>query len=651
MTKFLFVIALAVSSMLPLWALSLGDNLDRLKDQPLNAEQRACLKQADAILAQPIIRRAATIEEFAKLDGKWGREMQPHAREKMMTNRENARLFVCASADVSASRWLLNELPLLAAAYRLTGDRRYLDYLDKQLAEVTTWDPLQRPGWTLRPDSVEPLKAGGDGVWLATGNTITALVLMLDILPPASLKPELKAKLDAQLKREMERTLKDWQDQRPWYVKQEKVESNQWVVPASGMLLAALTLDKNQYPEAYALAKQSLKRTLDNLGDEGASSEGIGYAIEWTIPALQLSAYFMDKYGDRDFSGHPFLTNFPTWLATGYQPGGNVINCFDWWGGNRGSYRLFANKAAMLAVLSSHPELQWTLFHQHKQVPRDVFGLLALGMPAEKMKTPPLYAVYQRGARASWRSGWEDNADGVWVRGFHELDFHAHDDAGHVNYIKNGKIVLLEAGTGGYSDPRNPKEYQSRYGHNVLEVDNDNTKEQKISIPIEVKQLDASGGELLLKAGSANSGTEKWDRLVEWDLKQMTVSDQIKTKDAKPRNLRLRWHLGTEAAAKLTPSADKREWQISIPAGSVIFPAWYGDWFVDGFPKPEGNEVLPTPAMEIMVKSDIPVTVEAAKQIDHTFKFRARYHEHTTLLVKPSAPAAVWSVTTQIKAE
>lgn len=42
-----------------------------------------------------------------------------------------------------------NELPIIAAAYRLTGGEALRKRVLAQLSEMATWSPLQRPGWTL----------------------------------------------------------------------------------------------------------------------------------------------------------------------------------------------------------------------------------------------------------------------------------------------------------------------------------------------------------------------------------------------------------------------------------------------------------------------------------------------------------------------
>lgn len=631
--------ALGVVAAEPVVAFS--SRIDYLKqrattDTAIGKELEPMLKQADLITQRAILRRVDTLEDFAKLDDKWGRKMEPHKRTEMMKDKVNARFFGLASADTSYARTLLVELPLLAAAYRLTGKPAYRDYLQRQLEEMSGWNPLQRPGWTLNVRS-KRLRADGDGVWLATGCNIQALVITLSLLPPDALTPELRQKLDVLLERELKLILKDWHDQRPWYVKQQKIQSNQWIVPASGLALAAIRLGRDRYPEAYKLAKDSLRRSLDCLGDEGAVSEGIGYALDWTIPALALTAHYMAVAGDPDFINHPFMKKFPFWLTQSYQPGQNVINAFDWWGGCRNMYLGFRPKITMLTALTADPGLQWILFHQHRSPSDDVFGMITLGLPPDNMKEPALFAFFKRAARVNWRSGWDDQADGIWIRGWHREDFHAHDDAGHISYIKNGKIVLLEAGTGGYSDPLKSKEYDSVRGHNVLQVGETQRTKKEIDAPFTIKRLDAAGGEIEVEAAAAYPGVASWLRQVAWDTRQVKVVDQVKMQDGKADKLLFRWHLGSEKPAVIKNEGNR--WQLEVPAGKIEFPGWIGDWNHEALPKPE-KDIVETPAITIVITADRPISVTQAPYIDHTMKFRARYHKHTTIEVQSAGPTA-----------
>ena len=68
------------------------------------------------------------------------------------------------------------ELPLVAAAYRVTGEAEFRDRALAQLQEMTRWSPLQRPGWTCYQRGNRLPPDGKDGAWLATGSGVVIAV-------------------------------------------------------------------------------------------------------------------------------------------------------------------------------------------------------------------------------------------------------------------------------------------------------------------------------------------------------------------------------------------------------------------------------------------------------------------------------------------
>ena len=126
---------------------------------------------------KPIIKRVYRLEDIP---------------EKMRDKRgeirdENAELFCLAKADlVNATRAQIR-MPFLALTILATDDQQCLDFLAEQLREMTTWHPLQRPGWSLRTPG-RTLPEGGDGNWLSTGHgmwcIVETLAMVGDRLPP-----------------------------------------------------------------------------------------------------------------------------------------------------------------------------------------------------------------------------------------------------------------------------------------------------------------------------------------------------------------------------------------------------------------------------------------------------------------------------------
>ena len=89
-------------------------------------------------------------------------------------DRETSEMYLLSMSDFFLCRDLAEELPLVASAYRLSGDPLFLDHASAQLQEMTSWSPLQRKmgdAW------------GVFDVWLATGTGIRAIHDTLEILP------------------------------------------------------------------------------------------------------------------------------------------------------------------------------------------------------------------------------------------------------------------------------------------------------------------------------------------------------------------------------------------------------------------------------------------------------------------------------------
>lgn len=89
---------------------------------------------------------------------------------------------------------IYKELPVIAAAYRITGKKELLDHLIKQLDEISSWRPIQRPGWNINMNT-KSHSGKRNGVWLGTGYTILGVLLSLDMLPENSLPAALNKKL------------------------------------------------------------------------------------------------------------------------------------------------------------------------------------------------------------------------------------------------------------------------------------------------------------------------------------------------------------------------------------------------------------------------------------------------------------------------
>lgn len=630
------------------------------------------LAEARSILALPLVRRAGSLAELRSArDNRIG-SIDSRTDVVSQTDPAKAEIFALSMADTNTAGLVARELPLLAAAYEITGDKAFLDRVVSQLREVVSWQPLQRPGWTLYT-AKNSLPAGGrDGVWLSTGLGIAAIVQTLQVLPEGALPPDLVAALRRQLATEMDQSVQDWKDRLPWFVRSDKVVTNQWVVPSSGIVLAAAYLGRGEHAEAYDLGMKNLEATVQAFGTDGSSSEGAIYAAHWTAPFLFLASRAAQDAGDDRLAQSPFLRNFPNWLAGAFQPGGYVVNCFDGYTALRGTQPLLLPDITLLTVLSQSPALIWLLQNEFgpSMSPLDLYGIMALSLDATSAQPPPLYGAYERAAWVVWRSNWQPDASGVWIRGGHRTDFHDHNDRGHVNFIVNGKAVLIEAGTPTYSLPEKEAEFNSVRGHNVLQV-GDEILPRKQPAPVTVHRLDAQGGDITVEAGAGYlNGSSKWvdgagetprgplnpvrwTRRVTWDSQRMEVTDQVILPQAE--RVTFRWHLGSEQPLEIAAGANALSLHATLPAGVMKFPGWISrenQPLVEGvnWQAPE-KDIVNTPSAAFAITADQPVEARQEMGLDHAFKFRLWKHQHTTLVVQSREKVQAITIKTVITAQ
>lgn len=567
-------VAAAEGERLPSWA----ELLDGAKADPQAASRcDALVAKAREAAALPIVRRARSLQEVGQnrswLDGR-SHALEPEIKET----------FALAMSDFAACRLLADELPLLAAGYRLTHDAALRERILAQLEETAGWSPLQRPGWTLYTPGSRLPEGGKDGNWLATGCGVRAIGDTLDLLPPGTVPEPLLQRLRALLEGEVAGVVDDWKTQRSWFIRGHNPITNQWVLPTEGLVRACLILGVDERRESYELGVANLLEALNAHGERGEFEEGFGYA-GFTVTSMLHAAHAMAVSGDRRAIDAPFLRHFPTWLAHHFQPGNMVINCFDAGGAHdaaKGTAPLFS----LLAVCTGSPVARWALAEHTGGPSDDVAGLAAGALPpAGPEAAPPLYAAYERATRVNWRSGWNPDATGVWVRGGHPLDQHDHQDRGHVNFIRRGKPILIEAGTPSYHHPRMGTHYSSGVGHNVLQLGTVAPEESAPAgetvrhpgwqkpggvAPIEVRRLDASGGEVGVDAAACYDNLKQWRRTASWDADTLMVVDDVALTEGTDTVL-FRWHLGTDQQP--TVEGEGTRYTVSWADGKILFEA------------------------------------------------------------------------------
>jgi hypothetical protein len=583
--------------------------------------------RARGILKLPLVKRVYRFDDIGRhrtwLDGR----ARP-LKEPMHS------IFALAMSDHGTNQLLAAELPLMAAAARLTGDRRLLQRLHDQLHEMASWSPLQRPGWCAFGDRLPP--DGKDGNWLATGTGVRAIADTLEILGRENVPSATVARLDQLLAAEIVSIVDDWTAKRPWFIFENMPGTNQWVLPTEGLIRACLVLGRERHKAAYELGVTNLFAHLNGHGSQGAFEEGIHYA-DFTLLSLMSVARAMALTGDRRAINHPFLRHFPVWAVQHFQPGGFIINAFDAFSAARGNRSLLKATFAMAAVSLASREAVWALDHLTDGPDDSLAGLASRMLSRHSLRPPRTFAAYNRAVRVNWRSSWDAKATGVWVRGGDRLDAHDHPDRGHVNVILQGRPLFIEAGTPAYHNARMRSDYASGRGHNVLQLGEAVPSEEALAqgfplgwqkiraiAPITVRRLDARGGNIVVNGTAGYDGLKRWRRHVVWNIGQVTVEDSVQMVPAQPQVVLFRWHLGLTRNPRI---------------------------LADG----NGAHVL-WPGIRVSIAADAPLDMTIEQMPDHTLQYRAwddkrPDHLHACLVVKTTIPVQRYRMTTQVMSE
>lgn len=510
-----------------------------------------------AVADRGIIRRPHT---FAELKANPKFRMKYREKPAHMAQRSDAEWerFALSLGDSEAARDFACFLPAAAAAARMSGDPELLAYVRGQLAELATWAPLQRAGWS-----------GGSATrsaWLGTGWAVRAIVGAVNELPEGGLTPELRAALEARFEDEISGIRDDWRLKRNWFSRIEAASSNQWVLPLEALALASLFNGLDKHRDDYEFAIAGLIRSLDAQGSQGECVEGMLYS-GITHESLLAAALAARSQGDDRLINHPWLRAFPAWYLQHRQPGGFIINAFDA-GNSDFAWEVVAGLAADLDDAGAI----WMLRHRPPQpdAPASLPMFRASQLDPAKGRPPALFAAWPAATRVNWvespdayARGPKNRVSGFWMRGGHETDAHDHQDRGHVNLIIRGHPVLIEAGLASYGIAGHANYFKSVAGHNVLQVGSyaPDTLTAKIladgagqildpahrAAPMTIRRLDEKGGDVSVDASDCYAGLKRWVRSVTWDAAGATIRDEVELETSDV--VLFRWHLGVSSDA------------------------------------------------------------------------------------------------------
>lgn len=525
------------------------------------------LSAAKKTAAQGIVIRPATFSEVPTNSYAPGWERRG----------KNAPTFILAKVSDNQTSWLSREFVEVAVAARLSGDPELMDFVVKELKEVTEhWHPFQLPGWTLATDSSK-LSPDGDGVWLATGWGIAGLVGVLDALGDR-LPPEILTATLGLIKKEVALILMNWEKQIPWYVKKQAYESNQWAFPLVGLLMGTMALGEEKYRSAYELAALGLAKTCLSQGDDGSWVEGLSYSMITTGVLLQ-GILAMKRAGDDRLAHFPFVKNYGSWVGQMHLPGGYLINAFD---SGFVKFGTSANRVLVWAALASEENgPAWVIENLYPELPDNWATWILMdekkkrGGSDKAREKLPLWASFPDSAMAVWRSGWDPDRDwAVWMRGGSPNDFHSHRDQGHLS-IQNGKDpVFVEMGVaGGYGSYHATR--AAATGHNVLQSAGARpVKDQGIVAPMKISKMNEGGGEIEISASESYTDVASWTRKIVWTSeRRVEVEDRAAMKAARKGGEEwFRWITGTPDKIEIVQK-EKNLVTATWPAAEVTFKA------------------------------------------------------------------------------
>lgn len=506
--------------------------------QALTADEQAIVDSATAITAHVIYDRAFSIAELTS-KGYW-----IDSRISLINEPEKT-YFALAMSDMDLTRSLSSWLPTVAKGCALSGNTTLCTWATDQLEELSTWNKLQRPGWTLVSPPGTTLPPAGDGTWLATGWGVRAIADTLEILPAQYVSTALRSAINAQMAVEIAAVVDDWTVERQWFVALNAYTSNQWVLPTTGLIRACLVAGKEANLTAYELGITNMLATFNASGTAGEWDEGINYALT-VLPEFYHIARATLAGGDTRLSGHSYLANSPTWLTHTMQPGGYLTNSHDatYQGITLGlsASNDYRDVMALAINYNGDTSARWALFNKLGGPRATVDGLASRNIGSYSIE-PIKYANYTRATRVNWRSSWSDLGTGIWVRGGSTSDAHDHLDRGHVTYTINGQPALIEAGTPDYAHPSLDSYFKAQAGHNVLEISGETAS--KAAAAITVSALGEERGLVSVAPTAGYASATNWTRTVGWNATQADISDSVSL--SSPKVLILRWHLGAKS--------------------------------------------------------------------------------------------------------
>lgn len=522
--------------------------------------------QSTLAMSPTLYRRPAAVAGIAsaQLDG----------RAASMVRNKDA--FALASCDVAQADVLRTKGVELAMISAWRGDAAATAKALDMLAAFADRAPFQRPGWSLTDDSIT-LRPGGDGVWLATAWGIGGIVDMVGLMGDR-VPADLRSRLDATVRAELERIVTDWADARPWYVKGRDVASNQWIEPCVAVVRACLHLRDPSLAPAYDLAVENLGLSIAAQGADGAFMEGFGYAEQTCGPLADCLAA-MQAIGDPRLRSEPWSTKAWAWFLHMNLVGGAVLNSHDCRMSQRPDWAMRTPMPSEVSVLlgSGDPaaiDAGMFLFPQGSATLPGIRWSTAIARRGAAPMRLPTFASFPSQGQVVWRSAWEPPAArpgalAVWVRGGTLGEGHLHRDNGQVSVINGARHVLMECGTPDYGATGFEERYARAAGHGIMQVGEVSPRGRPVDVTMEVRSLDAGGGSVRMDTSRTSTAARSCTREVTWDDRgRLVIIDAVAfTAPVAAGTEVYRFHTGSTDPLAITGGG--RSWDVSWRGATI----------------------------------------------------------------------------------
>ena len=218
--------------------------------------------------------------------------------------------------DVNASSIQRNAILLakMAAAYRITGEQKYLD-------RVLLWVPM------LNGYQPPVMKSIGSGVPLTAGHILLGCAIAYDVLK-GHVDEKVEASLRDVLIRQGRQTYQDLSSMNGF-----PYEQNHFIIPICGLGVASMAI-ADEVPEAKtwgAFTSTIMERTLDTISHDGWFFEGHSYwNYTMQFPATYVAARSRVLGGD--YFAKPPFKDTARYLAHMTLPVQNMVFDFADWG-------------------------------------------------------------------------------------------------------------------------------------------------------------------------------------------------------------------------------------------------------------------------------------------------------------------------------